>query len=176
MSNHQYLVKIWILKSLIFGVTFFSLLQWPLCKDRSEHNQWRWNCWFSSDENKKEGNRRIVFYCIRINISFKNKLCLSVSKVHNVSNCMLKNNYFEAYSCPDPFHFCCWIQMCIFMSWSQWWALMSILQTLNPQWNEEFVFRVSHFRLYYCILDVESDANRFSVCRTGSLVLFPVMI
>lgn len=53
---------------------------------------------------------------------------------------------------------------------------MSILQTLNPQWNEEFVFRVSHFRLYYCILDVESDANRFSVCRTGSLVLFPVMI
>jgi len=40
---------------------------------------------------------------------------------------------------------------------------MFILQTLNPQWNEEFIFRVSHFRLYYCILDVESDVNRFSI-------------
>ena len=37
---------------------------------------------------------------------------------------------------------------------------MFLLQTLNPQWNEEFVFRVSHFRLYYCISDVESDVNR----------------
>jgi len=53
---------------------------------------------------------------------------------------------------------------------------MSVLQTLNPQWNEEFVFCVSHFRLYYCILDVESDANRSSICRNRSLVWFPVMI
>jgi len=80
---------------------------------------------------------------------------------------MLKNSYFEAYSYPDPFHFCCLILMCIFMSWSQWWALMFILQTLNPQWNEEFIFRVSNFRLYYCILDVESDVNRFGICRNS---------
>lgn len=44
---------------------------------------------------------------------------------------------------------------------------MFILQTLNPQWNEEFIFRVSNFRLYYCILDVESDVNRFGICRNN---------
>jgi hypothetical protein len=53
---------------------------------------------------------------------------------------------------------------------------MFILQTLNPQWNEEFIFRVSHCRLYYCILDVESDVNRFSICRNGSSFWFSVMI
>jgi hypothetical protein len=46
---------------------------------------------------------------------------------------------------------------------------MFIFQTLNPQWNEEFIFRVSHIRLYYCISDVESDVNRFSVYRNKSL-------
>jgi len=135
--NHHYLVKIWIMKSLVFGVTFFSLLQWSLCKNRSEHYQWRWNCWFSSDENKKEGNRRIVFYCIRINISFKNKLCLWVSKVCNVRNC-----FFKKTTILKLIHV---LSPLIFVVWS-WCAFMFILQTLNPQWNEEFIFRVSHFR------------------------------